>query len=110
LNLTQESLSLVAPGGRLVMITPDYGSLARRVLNRSWPYFEPGEHISIPTLVGAEACVDRAKESLGLHGVEVRAFRLNVGYSLRYLFNVLRLRPLAAITPPGLAVPLPTGV
>lgn len=109
-DFAREALSLVAPGGRLTLICPDYGSLARRALNRSWPYFEPGEHISIPTRAGAKACLEKACANLGLHDARIRAAPLNVGYSLRYLFNVLRLRPLAALIPPGLSTPLPTGI
>jgi SAM-dependent methyltransferase len=55
-----QALSLVAPGGTLVLICPDYGSAARRVLGQRWPYFEPGEHLSMPSRAGARACLIRA--------------------------------------------------
>lgn len=109
-QFAREALSLVAPRGRLILICPDYGSLARRILGRRWPYFEPGEHISIPTREGARRCLEAACADLGLDGAVVRAKPLNVGYSLGYLSSVLRLRPLAALIPPGWSAPLPTGI
>ena len=55
------------------MICPDYGSFARRALGRAWAYFEPGEHLSIPTREGALACVRRAATELGLRPEQYRA-------------------------------------
>jgi len=107
----RESLSLVAPGGVLVMICPDYGSFARRALGRAWAYFEPGEHLSIPTREGALACVRRAATELGLRPEQYRAESSSmwVGYSIRYVLQVLRLPWLASAVPPTRAAPLPTG-
>ena len=112
LAFARESLSLVAPGGVLVMICPDYGSLARRALRRAWPYFEPGEHLSIPTRKGALACVGRAATEVGLTAEQYRAEASSVwvGYSIRYVLEVLRLRWLASAVPPTIAAPLPTGI
>lgn len=109
-DFARESLSLVAPGGTLVMITPDYGSLASKVLRRNWPYFEPGEHISIPTAQGARLCARSAMEDLRLIDCHVTVSSVWVGYSLSYLMSVLRLRYLADRIPPRLAVSLPTGI
>lgn len=105
----RECLSLLAPSGCLTLVCPDYGSAARKMLGQNWPYFEPGEHISIPSREGARRCLCRAMEELGIAGA-VNVARLNVGYSLKYLFNVLRMRPIAAFIPAGLAAPLPTGI
>jgi len=109
-QFARESLSLVSSGGTLTMICPDYGSLASQVLGRSWPYFEPGEHISIPTRKGARICLEKAVGNLGVGQFDIKVSRLNVGYSIRYLFDVLRLKSLAAITPSNLSLPLPTGI
>lgn len=108
-EFAKECLSLVAPGGRLTLICPDYGSLARKVLNRYWPYFEPGEHISIPSRAGARACLMNAAAELSFQP-KIEVSRLNVGYSIKYLFDVLRLNWLASAIPPGVSVPMPTGV
>lgn len=111
-SFARDCLSLVAPGGRLVLVTPDSGSLAFRVLRRRWPYFEPGEHVSIPTRAGAIAALRRAATSLGYgeDALKLAARPLNVGYSVRYLLEVLRLSALGRLLPPNLAAPLPTGI
>jgi SAM-dependent methyltransferase len=108
-RFARECLSLVANKGRLILICPDYGSFARKVLGRSWPYFEPGEHITVPTRKGADLCLQRQAELKGID-VDIQVLRLNVRYSLRYLFEVLRLRAVARMLPPSLAAPLPTGM
>ena len=75
------------------MICPDYGSFARRALGRAWAYFEPGEHLSIPTREGALACVRRA-------ATERDSVRSNIA-----LANVVRFRagnsPFASSTAGG---------
>ena len=111
LDFVAECLSLLRPNGRLVLIAPDNGSLASKLLGVRWPYFEPGEHLSVPTRRGAVACLNRAAEQAGIAGLtEISAHPLWVGYSLRYLAEVLRARPLARIIPPQVALPLPTGI
>lgn len=109
-SFAQQCLSLVSEGGRLVLICPDYGSIARKVLKKSWPYFEPGEHLTIPTRRGAKRALNSASKSLGIEGARIGARNLNVGYSLRYLLTVLRFRQTATLLPPSLALPLPTGL
>lgn len=108
-DFAYECLSLVAPGGRLTLVTPDYGSFARRVLGRSWPYFEPGEHISIPSRDGARHCLESACDALKIEA-RVVVKPLAVRYSIRYALDVLRLRSLSAMLPPDFAAPLPTGI
>ena len=105
-----ECLSLVRPGGTLLLITPDYGSAAAKALGQRWPYFEPGEHISIPTKSGADACLRGAAKKLDLSNVSVRSSSLWVAYSVSYLFSVLGLRSVASVLPPRLAAPVPTGI
>jgi hypothetical protein len=107
-----ECLSLVGDGGTLVMICPDYGSLARRLFGRRWPYFEPGEHLSIPTQIGATACIKRAAYERGYGRAEIRVSTssLWVGYSIKYLLNVLGLDVAARFVPSALSAPLPTGI
>lgn len=108
-TFAKECLELVSPGGRLTLVAPDYSSLARRTLNQFWPYYEPGEHISIPSKKGAALCLHRAAAELDIK-VGISVSRLNVSYSLRYLLNVLRLNRLASAIPPNAALPLPTGI
>lgn len=108
-QFARECLQLVGRKGRLIIICPDYGSFARKVLNRSWPYFEPGEHISVPSKIGARHCIQREAAILGLD-VNIEVKNLNVGYSIQYLLQVLRLRSMAKLFPPEIAAPMPTGV
>jgi SAM-dependent methyltransferase len=112
INFARNALSLLSLTGTLVLVCPDYGSLARRALGRRWPYFEPGEHLSMPTATGARACIDRAAAELGLlrsdYAVESRP--LWTGYSIRYVLYVLRLEAIATLMPRGISAPLPTGL
>ena len=110
LKFAAESLSLVAPGGTLLMITPNFGSLASRVLGQRWPYFEPGEHLSIPTPRGAELCVRQAAESANVMDTTITIRPISVGYSLRYAMQVARLNRFAELIPPTWSAPLPTGI
>jgi len=112
LIFAREALSLVSKRGALVLICPDYGSAARRLLGRSWPYFEPGEHLTMPTSEGAAACLRRAAAELGLSSSEyhLEASGKLATYSLRYVLNVLRLDRLASVLPPMLSAALPTGL
>ena len=94
------------------MVTPDFGAVAARLLKKNWPYYQPGEHLSVPTLVGADMCVRRAGHEIGYSDrqFEVRSRPIWVGYSVSYLLQVLRLKPLARLMPVALTAPLPTGV
>ncbi len=111
-DFARECLSLVAPGGTLVLLTPDYGSTARRLLGRRWPYYQPGEHLGVPTQRGASACVKRAVDELPDFKLAppIATKPVWVGYSIRYLLLVLRLPPIANRFPPSLSAPLPTGL
>ncbi|ABE37994.1 Methyltransferase type 11 [Rhodopseudomonas palustris BisB5] len=110
LSFATECLSLVRSGGTLLLIAPDYGSVAATLLGRRWPYFEPGEHLSIPSRLGAVDCLKLAAGSLGHSDARVRSRSLWVGYSASYLFSVLGMRAIANMIPPKIAVPLPTGI
>lgn len=102
-------LSLVAPGGLLILITPDASSLAYRVLSRKWPYFQPGEHLSIPSRKGAELILKTAACELDAN-VTIEVEPIWVGYSIRYALEVVRLSPVARLFPAQLVCPMPTGV
>ena len=110
LSFATECLSLVRSGGTLLLVAPDYGSVAAKLLGRRWPYFEPGEHLSIPSRRGATDCLKLAAGALGHSDIRVRSRSLWVGYSASYLFSVLGMRAIANMIPPKIAVPLPTGI
>ncbi len=92
--------ALVRPGGTMVVICPDYGSLARRVLGRKWPYYLPGEHLNVPSRKGARRCLARS----GLSGIEVRS--IAVGYNLRYAVAAAGM----PVRVPDVSLPMPTGI
>lgn len=105
-------LRLLAPGGLLYLMTPDYGSLACRLMGRRWPYFEPGEHLNMPTAAGAVSCLLRQWRVV--HGDQgdpvIRCGPLLLPYSLSFTFKRIGLSPLGRLFPPGFALPLPTGI
>lgn len=112
IEFAEEALSLVAPGGKLILITPDNGSLARRVLGTRWPYFEPGEHLTIASRSGADACIRISAGNIGLpiSQLKIQSIPLHVQYSISYLFRVLRLDAIAKFVPVLWSAPLPTGI
>jgi len=105
-------LRLLAPGGVLYLMTPDYGSVARRVFGRRWPYFEPGEHLNMPTLGGAKACLLRQWRALHGKGSlpRVRSAPLFLPYTVRYICRRFGLNAFGALFPAGWAVPVPAGI
>lgn len=109
-DFATQTLSAVSPGGTLCLICPAYDSVARKVLGTRWPYFEPGEHISIPSKKGARECLVSAARALDRDIKVIRVQALNVQYSLRYLFYVLRMQKIAKLFPPEMSAPLPTGI
>jgi SAM-dependent methyltransferase len=96
-----QSAALVRPGGSLAIICPDYGSMARRLLGKAWPYYLPGEHLNVPSREGMRRSLTRA----GLQNIDVRS--ITVGYNLRY---AMAAAGLSAIKAPDVSLPMPTGV
>jgi SAM-dependent methyltransferase len=110
----REAVRLVSPGGLLYLVCPDYGSTARRLMRRRWPYFSPGEHLNVPTLAGARRCLLRAAEASDTATRDapapiVRARAVWLPYTIGYVARRFGLDRLAAHVSPGLAVPLPAG-
>lgn len=110
-EFARESIKLLSPGGSLVLVTPDSRSLARRILGRRWPYYLPGEHLSMPSLKGARLALKDAAKDLGLSDsdLDLSVGRLAIGYNLRYVFRAIGLRAIANWIPAGWAIPLPVG-
>ena len=104
-------IRLLKPGGVLYLMCPNYGSFARHALGRRWPYFTPGEHLNMPTLRGASACLDRAWAMVHATGPKpaVVSRRLALPYSLRYVFRRFGIDAIGRMLPPGLGFPLPSG-
>lgn len=98
--------ALVKPGGVLYLVCPDYGSLARRALGRWWPYWIPGEHLHVPTLRGARACLAKGA---GVADRLVFARPIGIPYAPAYVAGVAGFPRFARLIRSLPAVPLPVG-
>jgi 2-polyprenyl-3-methyl-5-hydroxy-6-metoxy-1,4-benzoquinol methylase len=107
----RNSMAMMGPRSMLYLITPNYGSWARRLLGRRWPYFFPGEHICIPSLAGARRSLDR--EFAKVRGAEARSRTLvrpvMVSFSLRYVWAKLVTPRAAKLFPRSVVCKLPSG-
>lgn len=63
-NFVHDLLKLLKPNGALYLLCPNNASIASRTLGSNWPLFIPGEHISIPTKIGAKNIIQREWENL----------------------------------------------
>lgn len=104
-------LSLLKPHGIAYFESPNYGSFARRLMGRFWPYFLPGEHLCMPTLKGARLCLSRELASLGDGGrsAVVAARPVMLRYSVRFALAKFSMSGLARLVPPTLYAHLPSG-
>lgn len=73
---------LLAPGARIVVLTPDIGSLSARLMGRHWPHIKR-EHLCYFTRRSLSDCLARA----GFTGIRVTASRkpLTLAYAVRQL-------------------------
>jgi SAM-dependent methyltransferase len=94
--------SMTAPAGFAYVVGPEVTALAHRLLRRSWPYYCPDEHLTIPSL----ASIRRAMAITGASRYHLR--RVNVHYSLKYLLRYLRV-PIHLPAAADVLVPVPAG-
>jgi 2-polyprenyl-3-methyl-5-hydroxy-6-metoxy-1,4-benzoquinol methylase len=69
MRLLGRCAELLAPGGTLIVQTPNSGSLLARVMGRYWPLYEPVEHIHLFSRRSLQEAVAR----VGLRDVRVRS-------------------------------------
>ncbi|HLO80973.1 MAG TPA: class I SAM-dependent methyltransferase [Chitinophagaceae bacterium] len=108
-NFIRSALGLLKPGGVLYLNCPRADSTAFKILKKKWPYYIPGEHITIPTIKGLEKLLQRECSRLLKEGYEVKVkpvilpypFGFYVGYYLPFLEKVF---------PFSFDVYLPTGL
>ena len=110
-NFVQNLLKLLKPQGTLYLLCPDNGSFASRILGKSWPLFTPGEHLSIPTRVGASKCLENSwkKVCTTTEKLKINSHGVMLPYTIGYLFKRLGLDRLGQLIPKGLTVPMPLG-
>jgi SAM-dependent methyltransferase len=115
-SFVRNLLRLLAPGGTLYLVCPDYSSAARRFLGTKWPYFTPGEHLNMPTLVGARACLKTELENLGYNennAYSLDAKRVGLPYTIGYVLSRIGLAWLVRVPIISqisrLAFPMPAG-
>jgi SAM-dependent methyltransferase len=94
--------SITAPGGFAYIVGPEVTSVAHRLLRKSWPYYCPDEHLTLPSLVSIEKAVAIA----GGGAFQLR--RVNVHYSLKYLMRFLRV-PVPVPAFADFLLPIPAG-
>ncbi|WP_415074928.1 class I SAM-dependent methyltransferase [Legionella sp.] len=102
---------LLRPGGMIYLMCPNNASLAGRLLGRRWPYFNPGEHLAIPTPSGVINCLQREWRSFHSNDehVMIGARPIMLPYTLRYVFRRLGLDRVGKCFPAGWRLPIPSG-
>jgi SAM-dependent methyltransferase len=108
-NFIRSALGLLKPGGVLYLNCPRADSAAFKIMGKKWPYYIPGEHISIPSISGLQKLLERECALLLKEGYEVKIgpvilpypFGFYVGYYLPFLERVF---------PFSFDVYLPTGL
>ncbi len=97
--------------GLLYLLSPDYGSVARRILGRRWPYFTPGEHLHMPSRRGALACLEIQRKLLNYpnNRFHVAARPISLPYSFRYVLRRFQFEAAGRLFPPVWGIPLPVG-
>jgi hypothetical protein len=107
-TFVQNMSRMLIDGGMLYLVCPNYASLTHKILGTSWPYFAPGEHLAMPSPQGAESCLRRAIDHVGVQAVYVRSRPIMPVYSLFYAASRFNL-PFAAMIPRSLCIRMPAG-
>lgn len=102
---------ILNPEGMLYLMCPNNASYASRLLRSRWVYFTPGEHLAIPTPLGATHCLQR--EWKLLHGDKIPYIKvrgMTLPYTFRYVLRRLGFEKWGMLIPPGWNLPFPAGV
>ena len=109
-SFVQNLIRLLAKPGLIYLLAPNYGSPMRKILRDRWPYFTPGEHLSMPSIRGARACLNRAWTTVSGAEADVRidARPIMLPYTIRYVAQRLRI-PGGRVIPKAWRIPFPAG-
>jgi 2-polyprenyl-3-methyl-5-hydroxy-6-metoxy-1,4-benzoquinol methylase len=104
-------ISLLSAGGALYMMTPNFGSIARRLLGARWPYYAPGEHVCMPTPKGARVCLARefARVHAAVGAPRISARPITLPYSPQLLAVRFGVPQLGRALPQRPRIRLPPG-
>lgn len=87
----------------IVLVFPRYDSLLSNVLKTKWPFFIPGEHLTVPTEKGLRALFSGKFSVTELSST-------TIPYSLKYCLSYLKLNFLNKIIPGDVSLPVPAGL
>ncbi|MGE5109064.1 MAG: methyltransferase domain-containing protein [Sphingobacteriales bacterium] len=110
-DFLEKILLLLKEKGSLYLVTPDYNSVTRKVMGKSWPFYLPGEHINIPSVKGIEILLKRimAETKEPVSGRRVYSRKISVAYPIKYYFNFFGLKLIAKLIPARWTIKLPIG-
>lgn len=103
INFVSNIVRLIKSKGKGLIVCPNYSSFASRILGRTWPYFSPGEHLTIPSLKGASCLMYNHVNC------DFKVLPINMPYSIKYMTEVLGQKKISSMIPPDWTLPFPTG-
>ena len=108
-HFIRSCLALLKPGGVFYFNCPRVDCNAFRILGRRWPYYLPGEHITVPSISGLEQLMHReCREKFGENyslSVEPVIMPYPLGFYMGYIFPFAK-----KIFPSKPDVYFPTGI
>lgn len=70
-HFIRSALGLLKPGGVFYFNCPRADSGAAKILGKKWPYYNPGEHLTLPTIAGTRQIMERECRALFKGGYEI---------------------------------------
>ena len=90
-SFLRSMLQTLTPKGVMYLNCPRTDALAFRLLGKKWPYYLPGEHLSIPSRKGMKALAGHVAGASELNNPEIEVSSVimpyPLGYYLGYYFN-----------------------
>lgn len=108
-HFIRSALGLLRPGGVLYFNCPRADSAACQIMGRKWPYYIPGEHLTIPTIQGIQKLMERECGLLFASGYEIRVDPVIMPYPLGFYVSYF-LPFLEKIFPFSIDIYFPTGL